>query len=163
MARSPEFKREAVHGLRCVNEFGYYYTVNETRVESVRALLRELGISSSTLYRWDESIESLTLVPDLYEPEEGQYGEEVSVLSYSEKEIREIEEQEESWQSPIIVEPDFKDMYIKIDNTFLMSFARGLGLPNYRVSQSQLFLKLGVEMIKRSGLIDTTALERLRL
>jgi hypothetical protein len=173
MTYDEEFKKEAVHGLRCIEQKGYYISPTGNRVETVRHYISRLGISSSTLYRWDASTFDMDLDPDRFavmkedleddfeddfESDDSFDGELEAIVSLGKGNdflSREIPK----------AEPEAKPMHIKITNTFLMSFLEGLGYSSTetRVPQAQLYLKLGLEFIKRSGLVESKAIEEMRL
>lgn len=147
MAKYSEgFKRKAVALLTELNKNGKVI-IDDTEIGNVRQLCFHLGISSWSLYNWDK----------IYNPKEA--GEDEDTDLDVDSDFFDDKDIEVSIQT-LGEKSEEKDMTIKLDNTFWMSIARGLGLKHYRTSEKQLWLMVGMELVKRSGLVDNDKIKR---
>lgn len=135
------FKLKAVKLLRTLNEKGIV-KVNNTEINNVRELVKTLGCSNDALYTWDKKYPTKKKEGDI------------------EEEDIEIEIQKIKVELP----GENKKDLVKFGIDFYMHYARNLGIHPYRISLKQLKLKIGMELIKQSGLINNNKVrEHLRL
>lgn len=132
-----EFKANAVKCLVVLKKEGCI-EVGSVDCFNVRQLVKELGISSYTLYQW--------------------YGKFI---------VKEEKEGTKTETNNFVVEtPSIKKEVERIG--FGISFwsfvAKNMGIKGYRVNLNQLKLKIGMELIKETGLINNNLVrEKLRL
>ena len=161
---SEEYKLECVGKLELLNEKG---TINldGVQIKNVRELVKFLGISSYSIYKWYKEIQYLArnmdlelVKKDLAESMdlevlgfEGE-GDVIPDFSIENKEMREA-------FKPNEIEP----MTFKMGTTFFQTLAQGLGIKKYRMPLKQLYLNIGTELIKMSGLVENGVREELRI
>ena len=149
---SEKFKIECVSKLELLQELGTI-NIKGVQIKNVRELVNFLGISSFSIYKWQKEFEYNGIVVsnesdsnlDLFE----------GVISQSEKEAL----------MPTLEYDDSTDDTITmvLDNTYFMTLARALKVKNYRMPLKQLYVAIGNELIKRSGLVENGVKKELRL
>lgn len=133
---SEEFKANAVRCLVVLKKEGCI-EMGGVDCFNVRQLVKELGISSYTLYKW--------------------YGKAI---------VKEEREQTKTETNNFVVEStvikkEVKRIDFGID--FWMHVARNMGIKNYRMNLNQLKLKIGTELIKSTGLVSNGVRKELKL
>lgn len=165
------FRECAVRFLINLTKEGTVEVDSDIYVNNVRELVAFLGISSYSLYKWQREF--------------GYKGIDVETIEtrYTDEEIKSLEEQEESWNNPISEIPsidvdlweskalkkgktetiiDDGNIIMELDNTYFMTLARALKVKNYRMPLKQLYVAIGNELIKRSGLVENGVKKQLR-
>lgn len=154
MAKYEEsFKIECVKKLWDLNRYGFLNNERTgDKITNVRDLVKALGISSYSLYGWEEKYGKLIMT---------QKEERVSKTPVLHKLETELEQ--------IITENKLNgDLEQKKSSVagirFLSWLASELNIPNYgNMRQKQLMVAIGNSYIKRSGLIPSKAVEGLRI
>lgn len=126
------FKQNCVQYLRELKIDGSINVAGISEpIENVRDLVSALGISSYTLYKWDKEIDF-----DLDE-----------VKNKKEKKVQ---------GAKIIIEPEIsidKDLF---GIRYYAWFCKANGIKGYsRMNLNQLKLKIGMQLIRESGLVET--------
>ena len=156
---SVEQKTEAVRLYTVMANEGTCY-FNKEAIHNIRALCKALNISSQSLYRWAEEFTDVIYLDkdDLKRDDdlevlgfEGE-GDFIPDFSIEDREMREAFSKEE-----------VKPMTFKMGTTFFQTLAQGLGIKKYRMPLKQLYLNIGTELIKMSGLVENGVREELRL
>ncbi len=167
---SEEFKLECVGKLGLLNEKG---TINldGVQINNVRELVKFLGISSYSIYKWYKEIQYLARNIDLETVKKEleammpslecddypkDYDDEMRI---NEKKDDVIDENTYGFEVIKEIEP----MTFKMGTTFFQTLAQGLGIKNYRMHLDQLYLKIGTELIKLSGLVENGVREGLKI
>jgi len=119
---SVEFKLDAVAYHDALRHKGNVL-IRGKEINSVRELVKELGITNTSLYSWTKL--------------------------YLESEANEIKDIEKELPREII--RSFSEW--ELDNAFWMCIARNLGIKSYRMPQKLLLDAIGKELIKRSELL----------
>lgn len=133
---SEQFKAEATNSLFLLKSNGMV-EIGEVECYNVRELVKELGISSYTLYQWNGK----RIIAEEREETETEVNNFVVESTVIKKEVKRIE--------------------FGID--FWMHVARNMGLKNYRMNLNQLKLRIGNELIKSTGLVSNGVIEELKL
>ena len=133
------FKKQSLALLERLNENGEL-NIKGMVIRNVRELVSHLGISSYTLYAWKKEFSG---------------EEEVVIKKQKTSKKAETENYFDNAKETIKSDKKGETMVMILDNTFFMSMARGLGIKNYRKPQKQLWLEVGNELIKRSGLVES--------
>ena len=169
---SEEFKLECVGKLELLNEKG---TINldGVQIKNVRELVKFLGISSYSIYKWYKEIQYLARNMDLELVKKDlakamdlnfESATDLEVLGF-EGEGDIIPEGVNFYNDDDMGLPDseIEPMTFKMGTTFFQTLAQGLGIKNYRMDLNQLYLKIGIELIKMSGLVENGVREELRI
>lgn len=152
---SEKFKIECVSKLELLQELGTI-NIKGVQIKNVRELVNFLGISSFSIYKWQKEFEYNGIVVsnesdsnlDLFE----------GVISQSEKEaLMPTLEYDDS------IDDSDDTITMVLDNTYFMTLARALKVKNYRMPLKQLYVAIGNELIKRSGLVENGVKKELRL
>ena len=119
-------------------------SIDSIEIRNVRELVKVLDISNDSLYTWMEkySIEKDDEKDD--DNDDDNDDGELDVKELPGEKIKSFDE----WE---------------LDNTFWMCVARNLGIKNYRMPEKQLYVAIGNELIKRSGLVSNGVRKELRL
>ena len=155
---SVEQKTEAVRLYTVMANEGTCY-FNKEAIHNIRALCKALNISSQSLYRWAEEFTDVNMKEDntfIYDLEVLGFEGDGDFISgdfrIEDKEMREAFNKKQ-----------VKVMTFKMGTTFFQTLAQGLGIKNYRMDLNQLYLKIGIELIKMSGLVENGVREELRI
>ena len=133
MAKYTEtFKIMSCALLRGLNDNGFITTKVGHKITNVRDLVNYLGVSSFSLYKWNEKETNKE-----YEQKDTDF--------FSEK---------PSIKAELETVFDTDKIIMELDNTYFMTLARALKIKNYRMPIKQLYLTIGSELIKRSGLAE---------
>ena len=129
---SDQEKRDAVSLLYRIQREGSFETDDGVIIDNVRKLCLELNISSYSLYKWVKEFEV-----DVPKPKHTKKAK----LSFD-------AEEREFFKSPVEI-----DIF---GIRYYAWMARTLGIANYNsLPLKQLLLKIGLKMIKKSGLVQT--------
>ena len=142
---SVEQKTEAVRLFTVMANEGTCY-FNKEAIHNIRALCKALNISSQSLYRWAEEFTDIDL----------EVGMELEMNKKRDDVI-----DENSFGFEVLKESE--PMSFKMGTTFFQTLAQGLGIKNYRMDLNQLYLKIGIELIKMSGLVENGVRAELRI
>ena len=175
---SEEYKLECVGKLELLKEKG---TINldGVQIKNVRELVKFLGISSYSIYKWYKEIQYLARnidleivkkeLAELMDLEvlgfEGE-GDVIPDFSTENKEMRGgMKEGVNFYDDSDMGLPDseIEPMTFKMGTTFFQTLAQGLGIKKYRMPLKQLYLNIGSELIKMSGLVENGVREELRI
>lgn len=176
---SEEDKLECVGKLELLKEKG---TINldGVQIKNVRELVKFLGISSYSIYKWYKEIQYLARNMDLEKVKEELAemmdvqdakdfikefdGEEFNPdFSIENREMREGFEGKTQIAIEKAIENEIEPMTFKMGTTFFQTLAQGLGIKKYRMPLKQLYLKIGTELIKMSGLVENGVRKELRI
>jgi len=159
---SEKFKIECVSKLELLQELGTI-NIKGVQIKNVRELVNFLGISSFSIYKWQKEFEYNGIVVsnesdsnlDLFE----------GVISQSEKEalMPTLEYDDSIDDSDDTIDDSDDTITMVLDNTYFMTLARALKVKNYRMPLKQLYVAIGNELIKRSGLVENGVKKELRL
>ena len=171
---SEEFKLECVGKLELLNEKG---TINldGVQIKNVRELVKFLGISSYSIYKWYKEIQYLARNMDLELKKkelaetmgievEGGFIPDFPIDFDDEMEINKKRDDvidENSYGFDVLKE--IEPMTFKMGTTFFQTLAQGLGIKKYRMPLKQLYLNIGTELIKLSGLVENGVRKELRI
>jgi len=146
---SEEYKLECVGKLELLKEKG---TINldGVQIKNVRELVKFLGISSYSIYKWYKEIQYLGRNMDLEIVKK-----DIEAMTLGELEVS--------------LEKDFPIGDVKLEEQngidlltkqmedigYWQSLARAMGLKNYRQKTSQLKLRIGTALINGTGLVES--------
>lgn len=127
------FKQNCVQYLRELKIDGIVNVAGISEpIENVRDLVKALGISSYTLYKWHNEIE------------------------FDLDQVKEKKEKKEVQGAKVIIEPEIsidKDLF---GLRYYSWFLKANGVKGYsRMSLNQMKLKVGMQLIRESGLVKT--------
>ena len=179
---SEEYKLECVGKLELLNKRG---TINleGVQIKNVRELVKFLGISSYSIYKWYKEIQYLARNMDLELVKkelaksmdlevlgfEGE-GDVIPDFSIENKEMR-IELAMNEKRDDVIDENTYGFKVLKEIETPKVEFgtrfwqfvAKNMGIKNYAMPLKQLKMKVGMELINGSGLVENGVREELRI
>lgn len=187
---SEEYKIECVAHLELFNKMKAkkeVYFIDKVQINNVRELVNFLDISSYSLYNWQKiasyqgNQKEVEDKKDEIEKDLDQdYGEKNEVDLDAEDGFENYEPyvdeildypkgvKAENWngdnsETKQTTEEQNGDMTFKMGTTFFQTLAQGLGIKNYRMPLNQLYLTIGNELIKLSGLAKNGVRKELRI
>ena len=138
------FKLDCVSKLELLKEKG---TINldGVQIKNVRELVKFLGISSYTIYKWVKEMNYLGRNIEVQDTKKELIDADNDGFENHEPYIDEVFEK----QNDTLLAKQMKDI------GYWQSLARALGLKNYRQKTAQLKLRIGTHLINGTGLVES--------
>lgn len=149
------FKLECVSKLELLKEKG---TINldGVQIKNVRELVKFLGISSYTIYKWVKEMNYLGRNIEVQDTKkelvESEILADIDEVINGENNLF-LDEMYEK-HDPILMDDGILSKMMK-DIGFWQALARALGMKNYRQATVQLKLRIGNELINGTGLVES--------
>ena len=158
-----KFKMECVAKLELLKELGTI-NIDGVQIKNVRELVNFLGISSFSIYKWNKEIKYDGKLGDLKDAKD--FIKEHDKKEFEPKEMKEVYKKVSDLvegDEDFFADPDEIKTYDNgiFNGRFYAWFGAGLNVPYASRNRMDVnMMKIGMELIKRSGLVDCDKIKR---